>query len=501
MRKLLLLPIVLLCYFAEAQNVKIHATIKNFPNASVSLLRPIKGFRYDYFKEGAIEPKIKDGAFDVTLTIDDPEIVSLRFYDTINNEMRVQNMFLKKGYDLTLGFTYDDGKMLLETKGTGAADNQYLPVSPYRNFDVFYKAKDTLPAAAYAYLLEEQRRDSATIAEYNKKNKPSAEFREAWKYQLKYQVLSDYHGFSENHKFSIQEAYERNLSAWRGLQDRLFSQANLSEDKALVSPYYQKLLKNYIFRTKERLWMEAAKNKTAFLAKWYGDDSIQAFKEYREDVENRLCQKIIDKTLTGKAKEYAYAVIFENAIHSSLLTNMPSIYADFKDAYPNSKFRVRFEPEFTAMFDRAKHPLTDKMVFIPEGNKINTWQTVLAQLKGKTVLLDMWGTWCGPCREEMDKNSAAIKEHFKNKGLDYLYIANRDEGQEKKWKDLIAYFNLEGYHILANSNLNKDIMDTIKGEGYPTYAIIRRDGSVELSRAGYPMNRQVLIGQIENALK
>jgi protein-disulfide isomerase-like protein with CxxC motif len=74
-------------------------------------------------------------------------------------------------------------------------------------------------------------------------------------------------------------------------------------------------------------------------------------------------------------------------------------------------------------------------------------------------------------------------------------------GQDDKWKELIAYFNLEGYHILANEGLTKDIMTKIGGTGFPTYAIIKADGSFELSKAGYPMNRQKLIEQIESTLK
>jgi protein-disulfide isomerase-like protein with CxxC motif len=84
--------------------------------------------------------------------------------------------------------------------------------------------------------------------------------------------------------------------------------------------------------------------------------------------------------------------------------------------------------------------------------------------------------------------------------LDYLYIANFDSNNEDKWKNLIAYFQLDGTHVLANDDLNRSIMEKIKGQGYPTYFIIKKDGSYVLSDAGYPMKRDVLIKQIEGAL-
>ncbi|HEX4372477.1 MAG TPA: hypothetical protein VHZ50_04135 [Puia sp.] len=110
------------------------------------------------------------------------------------------------------------------------------------------------------------------------------------------------------------------------------------------------------------------------------------------------------------------------------------------------------------------------------------------------------GTWCGPCRESLLENSDSIKTHFQNKGLDYLYVANHDESNPAKWKKLIPYYNLSGTNILASKTLTEDIMQKVKGEGYPTYLIIKRDGSFELSKAGAPMNRNVLYKQLEDAL-
>jgi thiol-disulfide isomerase/thioredoxin len=142
------------------------------------------------------------------------------------------------------------------------------------------------------------------------------------------------------------------------------------------------------------------------------------------------------------------------------------------------------------------------MIFAADnGTNLNTIEDVLALTKGKTVLLDMWGTWCGPCRQELALEGPAIKAYFKGKGLDYLYVANRDSNNEDNWKKLIAYFDLEGTHILANANLTKDIMAKVKGTGYPTYVIIKKDGTYELSKAGYPMNRGILIKQLEAALE
>lgn len=104
----------------------------------------------------------------------------------------------------------------------------------------------------------------------------------------------------------------------------------------------------------------------------------------------------------------------------------------------------------------------------------------------------------------MDKmtymNASSIRAYFKDKPVDFLYIANYDLTQEDAWKKLIAFYDMEGQHILASQELTSDIMDAIKGKGFPTYLIIKKNGSYEVSKAGYPMDRKVLIKQIEECL-
>lgn len=494
-----LLSLLPLCLFA--QNVHIKGTVGNPSVKKIEIYRPLRGFTFDHFKEAWTEIPVVNGTFSADLTVDRPEIASIWVeYDTTKRAYS-QFLFFRKGYSLELELTPATDGFHLSTRGQGASDNQASGMRGSVSFDRFYKSKDTLPFNVYAYIVSEYRNDSLALQDYIRKNKPSPDFRSAWQYEMAYYVPANFFSFSENYKFSIREAYERNADAWKGLQKKLLAAQPLSNDAALGSPVYRHLLRTYILRTKEGLWKNAWQNRPAFLQEWYGPDTTTAWQTYQADMENDLCRRITDKYFTGKTKEYLYAALFEKAIHTSNVKNIDRIYADFRDAYPTSEYIKRFQPDFDVMFSKAKRPLTDKMLFVKNGDKINNWEAVQALMKGKTVLLDMWGTWCGPCREEMENNSAAIKEYFKGKGLDYLYIANHDVGQDDKWKELIAYFNLEGYHILANEGLTKDIMNKIGGTGFPTYAIIKPDGSFELSKAGYPMNRQKLIEQIEGTLK
>ena len=196
-----------------------------------------------------------------------------------------------------------------------------------------------------------------------------------------------------------------------------------------------------------------------------------------------------------------YAMLFGDALGEHNPNNIVTIFDRFKQKYPASEYTGWFGPAIDSIKQNEAKPLTADMVFAADnGTKLNSLEDLLALAKGKTVLLDMWGTWCAPCRNEIHDNGPAIKAYFIGKGLDYFYVANRDLAHTDLWKKLIAYFDMKGTHIMANDSLSKDIMAKVKGTGYPTYVIIKKDGTYEQSKAGYPMKRDVLIKQIEEAL-
>jgi protein-disulfide isomerase-like protein with CxxC motif len=58
---------------------------------------------------------------------------------------------------------------------------------------------------------------------------------------------------------------------------------------------------------------------------------------------------------------------------------------------------------------------------------------------------------------------------------------------------------MEGEHILANSKLTADIMRKVKSTGYPTYIIVKKDGSYQQTATKYPVNLQAMIREIETA--
>ena len=98
--------------------------------------------------------------------------------------------------------------------------------------------------------------------------------------------------------------------------------------------------------------------------------------------------------------------------------------------------------------------------------------------KGKIILLDIWGTWCGPCKAAL-KNSQEEYEHLKDYDIVYLYLANSSD--EESWKNVIKEYNVTGYNVV-HYNLPTEQQAAIESylgvNSYPTYKLIDRNGNI-----------------------
>jgi thiol-disulfide isomerase/thioredoxin len=440
---------------------------------------------------------VEKGVFAATLTVPQPEIMYLTSYVNNTIEFR-QPIFLKSGYAITVNCKTENGNPQLTITGKGANDNQQWTLSDNISFDDY--PKDTVPDRVITDLQNLSDKNLQAFNQYTAMHHPSPDFVKNWKVEMQYTLVRIYYTYARQRKIYVRQAYNRNRKKWDDAFNQMLTNAPLMNEAALTSSAYRLFLKMFLIFSKPQIW-EHEVDKEEFVKKWYVGGRDTGSRSFFNDDNNIPTQKVIEKYFTGKVKEYMYAHLFKMALESGKVTNIDSIYADFSNACPFSPYKKIYDKPLAAVIESLKRPINDKMIF--ESGDIKTWAKVLNLFKGKTVLLDMWGTWCGPCREEIKNYGAAIKTYFKDKGLDFLYIANQDEKNVNTWKSLITYFNMEGHHILATKELTDDIEKNIQFKFYPTYVIIHRDGTFEVSKAGLGSlaEKSILIAQIEEALK
>lgn len=104
----------------------------------------------------------------------------------------------------------------------------------------------------------------------------------------------------------------------------------------------------------------------------------------------------------------------------------------------------------------------------------------LSQLKGKVVMLNIWATWCPPCRKEMPTMEVLYK---KMRGADFVMLA---ASQDVDGKSTVAPYLQEGgltFPVLLD--VNGEVGKKYGVTGYPETFIIDRQGTIVHRHIGY----------------
>lgn len=178
------------------------------------------------------------------------------------------------------------------------------------------------------------------------------------------------------------------------------------------------------------------------------------------------------------------------------------IYENFKKEYPNSSYTAYLATPIKPIIDfhnkLAESTTDEKIKFVQNYKNVNTFEELIKTFKGKKVFIDIWGTWCSPCKKEFQYKADLIKL-LKSRDIESLYICEGKHSKENVWKEMIKFYDLEGHHIRANQNLLSDIIDRFGKNGdfaYPRYLLVDENGNAVNEQASYPSKLKELENEI-----
>lgn len=169
------------------------------------------------------------------------------------------------------------------------------------------------------------------------------------------------------------------------------------------------------------------------------------------------------------------------------------------------------DPYLSNMYDRIAGNMNDEVAknrktdFAPnvhyldltEVPRENILKTILDRYKGKTVVLDVWATWCGWCikgHEEM----APYKEELKDKDIVFVYLTS-SSSPFNRWMQYTS--TVPGEHYYLTEEQDKYLSDKIwDSGGVPKYAIYDKDGNQLYKQVGWG-GLEMIKTEIEKALK
>ena len=117
-------------------------------------------------------------------------------------------------------------------------------------------------------------------------------------------------------------------------------------------------------------------------------------------------------------------------------------------------------------------------------------KTKLSDLKGKYVYIDLWATWCAPCRAEIPYLQK-IEEKYHGKNIEFVSISIDKLKDNEKWKKFVTDKHLGGVQLFADKDWESEFVVNYGVTGIPRFILIDPQGNVMKSDAPRPSDPEL----------
>lgn len=179
---------------------------------------------------------------------------------------------------------------------------------------------------------------------------------------------------------------------------------------------------------------------------------------------------------------------FKDGIFNSMPANLDATFA--------AKFKETTEKELVGLTQYLKGSLEVKKL---NGSASPTFKyenhkggfTSLEDLKGKFVYVDVWATWCGPCRQEIPFLQKT-EQAYHGKNIEFVSISIDEQINREKWNKFVTDKNLGGIQLLADKDWKSDFVQGYKINGIPRFILIGPDGKIVNADAPRPSSPELV---------
>ena len=116
--------------------------------------------------------------------------------------------------------------------------------------------------------------------------------------------------------------------------------------------------------------------------------------------------------------------------------------------------------------------------------------TSLDDLKGKYVYIDVWATWCGPCKAEIPFLKE-VEKAYHDKNIAFLSVSIDEAKNHDKWKEMVADKELGGIQVFADNDWKSEFVQAYKINGIPRFILIDPAGNIVAADAPRPSSEEL----------
>lgn len=220
------------------------------------------------------------------------------------------------------------------------------------------------------------------------------------------------------------------------------------------------------------------------------------------DVNERYAQALLSNGKFDDAKNNLEKFISSGKSNAGMKEMLKQTYVKSKGSDSG------FDSYLSALESDAKKIVLDelkkKMINEPapkfslvdlDGKKVS-----LEGLKGKTVIIDFWATWCGPCRASFPSMQKTINKYKDNPNIVFLFINTRQTEIDKK-KNAQDFIKKTKYTFHVLLDIEDKVNAAFNVQGIPTKFVIDKNGNIRFTVLGFRGSDDIAVEELSSMIE
>lgn len=258
--------------------------------------------------------------------------------------------------------------------------------------------------------------------------------------------------------------------AERARIDAIIGSNNSVNDGALfkTSKAYRVWLNSYLSAVQRKKY-------PADLALGYGAEQVSMLKTVAAEISDPFIKQYLLYTGTATViKSVKSAEAKENA------------YKDFMAVVSNPVYKKNITETYTNYKNMTGNAVSPDFNYIDVDGKLVS----LKSLRGKYVYIDVWATWCGPCKAEIPF-LAKIEHDYQDKNIHFVSLSVDQMKDKTKWINYVKENKLQGIQLMADKDFGSDFVKKFNINSIPRFILIDPNGKIVSGDAKRPSDPEL----------
>ena len=377
-----------------------------------------------------------------------------------------------KVIDVNTNGTFDDTLVIKEGNFTfyDTKESTAMYLAPGYRLDISLDGKEFDETLKYSGIGEKPNNFNASYFLFNEKNAIDSETykkmenQEYFDYELKthaslMKLLNE--SEIENEKFLESQANKFRFQMLNNLITKLGEDYFAGKTKGIITQYLDSEIDKIDF--KDSVLFASNNDYRYFLSSYFvagltsGD--LKTLELYNEELLEMQKKSIVTTLKRG--------ISFYN------MDKLDLYYQTYVKLVPNDKGFDRIKEKYDRIKTLKKGSPSPSFNYPDSSGK----NISLESLKGKLVYVDVWATWCGPCKAQIPFLKQ-LEEKYREEDIAFVSLSIDQLKNISKWKDMIVDKELEGIQIIADKAWRSKFVTDYVIEGIPRFILIDKDGNL-----------------------